>query len=265
MIFATSSVRAEPVHRDLVRDDLLGAGREHRGVDLAGRDRVDAHAVRAEVGRHLARQRGERGLRGGIGGARERMHARARDRGDVDDRALGARELLDQAARQHDRRKEVDAEHLAPDVDVGVDRAHARAAVGLRRDRGVVDERVQLAVFEAALDLGDRVRGVRDVAEVDLDVILGPGFPRTVFRERMARAGDDAPARGREALHRRMPDAAAGAGQQQRAARRWWLALGIGLVSSAAHVAARSILRLDGESATLRVALTGMTAIAAIA
>src|SRR6266403_2831065 len=66
--------RAEPVHRDLLLDDLFGAGRKDRGVDLAGGDRIDAHADPAEIGRHLARQRGERRLRGRIGRARERMH-----------------------------------------------------------------------------------------------------------------------------------------------------------------------------------------------
>src|SRR3954464_558039 len=34
--------RAETMHRNLVRDDILGAGRQDRGVDLAGRNRIDA-------------------------------------------------------------------------------------------------------------------------------------------------------------------------------------------------------------------------------
>src|SRR5450755_3477996 len=54
--------RAEAMHRDLLLDDLLGAGRQDRGVDLAGRDRVDADAEPAEIGSHLAGQGGERGL-----------------------------------------------------------------------------------------------------------------------------------------------------------------------------------------------------------
>jgi len=40
--------RAEPMHRDHL-DDLLGAGRKHRGIDLARRDGVDPHADRAEI------------------------------------------------------------------------------------------------------------------------------------------------------------------------------------------------------------------------
>ena len=48
-------------------------------LDPARRDRIDADAERSEIGRHLAGERGERRLGGGIGGARERMHARARD------------------------------------------------------------------------------------------------------------------------------------------------------------------------------------------
>ena len=41
--------RAEPLQRNLL-DDLLGAGRQDRGVDLARRDGVDADAEPAEVG-----------------------------------------------------------------------------------------------------------------------------------------------------------------------------------------------------------------------
>ncbi len=61
--------------------------------------------------------------------------------------------------------------------------------------------------------------GVVGIGEIDLDVILRPRFPRAIFRKRMARAGDDAPAGGGEALHRGVADAAAGSGEQQRAAR----------------------------------------------
>jgi len=81
--------RAEAAHRDLLLDDLLGAGRQDRGVDLPGRDRVDANAARAEVMRHFARKSGERCLRSGVGRAREGMNATAGDRRHVDDAALG--------------------------------------------------------------------------------------------------------------------------------------------------------------------------------
>src|SRR5262245_34509529 len=50
-------------------------------------------------------------------------------------------------------------------------------------------------------------------------MILRPHLPRAVLGERMARAGDDAPAGGGKALHRRMADAAARPGEEQRAAR----------------------------------------------
>ena len=65
-------------------------------------------------------------------------------------------QFVDQAARQHDRREEIDLEHVLPDVERGVDRAEPLAAFGLGRDRGIVDQRVQLAVVEPLLDLGDR-------------------------------------------------------------------------------------------------------------
>ena len=80
--------RAEPLHRNLL-DDLLGAGRENGGVDLARRNGVDADAEPPEVTCHFAGERSERCLRGRIGRAGERMHARAGNRGDVHHRALG--------------------------------------------------------------------------------------------------------------------------------------------------------------------------------
>jgi len=73
--------RAEAPHGDLLLDDLVGAGREDRGIDLAGGDRIDTNAARAEVMGHLAGQRGKGRLRRGVSGARERMDAAAGDRG----------------------------------------------------------------------------------------------------------------------------------------------------------------------------------------
>jgi hypothetical protein len=46
----------------VVLDDLFGARRQDRRVDLARRDGVDANAARSEVVRHLAGQRREGGL-----------------------------------------------------------------------------------------------------------------------------------------------------------------------------------------------------------
>ena len=70
-------------------------------------------------------------------------------------------------------------------MSVSID-AEPRAAFGLRRNRGVVDQRVQLAAFQPLADFRDRPRGVGMVGEVDLDVILRAGVPRAVFRERDA-------------------------------------------------------------------------------
>ncbi len=117
---------------------------------------------------------------------------------------------------------------MPPDVLRGVDRGQPLAAFGLRRDRGVVDQRVQLAVGQPPLDFVDGVLGVVGIGEIDLDVILRAHLPRAILRKRMARAGDDAPAGGGEALHRGVADAAAGSGEQQRAARLVGLRLDIG-------------------------------------
>src|SRR5436853_46501 len=77
--------------------------------------------------------------------------------------------------------------------------------------------RTPCAALQPLADFRDSARGVRVVGEIDLDVILGTGVPRAVFRERMPRTGKHAPAGAREADHGRMADAAAGAGQKQRA------------------------------------------------
>ena len=76
--YATSKA----AHRQLL-DDLLRAGRQDRGVDLAWRDGVHAYSQRAEIGGHFAGEGGQRRLGGGIGRAGEGMDARACDRGHV--------------------------------------------------------------------------------------------------------------------------------------------------------------------------------------
>src|SRR6266498_4123796 len=110
----------------------------------------------------------------------------------------------------------------------------ASAAIGLGRDGGIVDQRMQLTVLEPALDLGDGDRGAVRIRQIDLDVILGTGFPGAFLREWVARAGDDPPAGAGESLHRRVADAAARAGQQQGAA---------GCVRHAGLIWCRSIFR----------------------
>src|SRR5450631_2863742 len=73
--------------------------------------------------------------------------------------------------------------------------------------------------MDAPLDLVDRRERVLGIGEVDLDVVLGTRLPRAILREWMARTGDDAPAGRGETLHRRVADAAARPGEEQRAAR----------------------------------------------
>src|ERR1700730_13166544 len=76
---------------------------------------------------------------------------------------------------------------------------------------------MQFAAFQPFADFRNRPRGVVMVGEVDLDVILRSGAPRTFLRKGMTRAGDDAPAGAGKADHGGMADAATGAGQKQRA------------------------------------------------
>jgi len=50
--------RTEAMHRNMF-DDLLGSRRQHRRVDFARRDGVDAYADCAEIRGHFPRQRRE--------------------------------------------------------------------------------------------------------------------------------------------------------------------------------------------------------------
>ncbi len=109
---------------------------------------------------------------------------------------------------------------MAPGVDIGIDRAEPAAALRLRGNRGVVDQRVQRAAFQPLADFRNRPRGVGVVGEVDLDVILRACAPRAFLREGMPRTGEDAPTGARKADHGGMADPAAGPGQKQRAPRR---------------------------------------------
>src|SRR5690606_30433784 len=90
--------------------------------------------------------------------------------------------------------------------------------LALGRDPGIVDEGMKRPAIETAADLLHPAGAVRRIAEIDLDVILGPGFPRAAFGKAMARAGDDPPSRAREALDGRVSDPPARTGEHQRLA-----------------------------------------------
>jgi len=112
---------------------------------------------------------------------------------------------------------------VIPHVDRGLDRGQPLAAGRFRRDRRIVDQRMQLAVLERSL-MTAIADNVSCGSARSTWMWSSARFPRAVFRERMARAGDDAPAGGREALHRGMADARLA---RSAAGRRGWLSLGV--------------------------------------
>ena len=201
---------------------------------LPGRGRLDARlellqrhrdiVVLAELPQRRIADRGEqeegRGqcrLRGGIGSAREGMHFGAGDRRHVDHGALRGLQFLQQSARQHDGGEEVDLEHRLPVMLAGLERIHPSATCKLGADGGVVHQCIQLRAVRLQLFPHERDRLVRVLGrgEVNDDVILWARIPRAILGERLARTGDDAPSRRREALHGGVPDATGGAGQNQ--------------------------------------------------
>ncbi len=128
-------------------------------------------------------------------------------------------QFLQQAPRQQDRREEIHLEHPPP-VSSGVSSVPSRAAaLRLGRDAGIVDQGVQLARGQAAAGSPPPPAACRRGRRGRPG--YGPPAPSPMgsSREGVARAGDDAPARRREALHGSMADAARSAGEQQDSAR----------------------------------------------
>ncbi len=143
----------------------------------------------------------------------------AGDRGDVDDRALAAGERRRERARQGERREEIELEHRVPIGDVAVEAAEPLAERRLGRDAGIVDERVERAVADEPRRLLGEALDLGRIAKVGRDVVRPVGIALAFGRHVLARGGDDVPAGGAEALHRRMADAAACAGEEQGFAR----------------------------------------------
>src|SRR5262249_17612098 len=136
------------------------------------------------------------------------MHPRPGDRSDVHDRAFRRFQLVEQAARQHDRSEEVHLKNAVPIFAQSVDRAQPFAAAGFEWDGGIVDKRMEFAI-ETPLGLDNRLLGIFRISQIDLNVILRSCFPWTILRERMARTGNHPPACRREPLYGGMADASA--------------------------------------------------------
>ena len=146
------------------------------------------------------------------------MNARARNRGDVYHRALGSHEFVEQTPRQHDGAEEIDLENQLPVFLRGFNRIEPAAAGLLRADRGIVHQCMKLGPLSLQLlfHQGDGCMGINRGREIKNDVIVGTRIPRAIFGKGLARTGNDTPARRREAFHRGMPDAARGAGEDER-------------------------------------------------
>src|SRR5438105_174818 len=129
-----ADIPAEPLdaeHRGLA--PRLAPGRGHlpgihaRRIDRAGRDAVDADALRPVIDRHRPGQRDDRPLRGRIGGQPARPQRR--DRRHVDDGAAagGLDHRRDRMARHQEHAVDIDLHDTTPVLDRGVDDAAAPA------------------------------------------------------------------------------------------------------------------------------------------
>ena len=198
------------------RRSCLVPGRQDAGVDLAWRHRVHPHAGATQIGRQFAGQRPECRLRRGVRRRRERMHPRAHDGGHVHHCPSRRLQRCPQPLHQCHTGKEVHVEDVQP---VGVRHLQCLnlpAVRPFRRDRRVVDQRIQAVAHDVAQS---RHRGLHagDVGKIELDVVLRPTLPWAARIERMARDGQYPPPRVAERLHRGVPDAAARPGQQKNA------------------------------------------------
>src|SRR5579862_195739 len=148
--------------------DLLGRGREQRGVEQARHDRVAADAFLRQVARDDEGERVHAALRRAVGGLAD-LPVLRRDRRGVDDRAaLAARQRIE---REHALRADRDAAVGAHQIDLDdeVERL-AREAAQLAR----------LLVARRGLD------GIAGAGAVDEDALLAVG------RARLLERGDDA-------------------------------------------------------------------------
>ena len=164
-IAASSSTSTKRRLRDLRQhevDMLLRQLVEDRGLGRGRRHRVDEDVVLREFLAERFRQRDQAGLRGrimrGVGVA-----FLAGDRGDVDDAAV----FLFEHRRHHrlaadEGPVEIDAQHLAPFLEVGF--PHRLVDAG---DAGIVDEDVDLAERLQRLVAGLFDRG--EIGDVDLE------------------------------------------------------------------------------------------------
>src|SRR5271170_4532647 len=104
--------------------------------------------------------------------------------------------------------------HPMPVLNLAIEGAEPFSRRVLRRYSGIVDEGVQRTV-EGIFRLGDKAVEIRWIAEIGGDVMGPVRVALALRRHRVARACNDPPAGIAEAFDRRMPDAAAGTGQQQ--------------------------------------------------
>ena len=107
-----------------------------------------------KVGRHLACQRTECNLGRGIGRAGEFMDTTSGDGGDIDHGAAAPLKRVDQRAGQHDRREDIHLKDGVPDIKRGRDGVHPRAVIALRRNAGIVDQRMQRRAVQPVHELG---------------------------------------------------------------------------------------------------------------
>jgi hypothetical protein len=59
------------------------------------------------------------------------------------------------------------------------------ALLALRRDAGIVDQRLQSAAGQAVADFVDGPLGIGGIGQIDLDMILRSHFPRAVLGKGM--------------------------------------------------------------------------------
>ena len=105
-------------------------------------------------------------------------------------------------------------EHLAPIHQVSVQRAQPLSIRPLRRNTGVVDQRIEASI-QFILNDPNSINRICGVGQVHLHVIFTSSAPGTFFRDRVARTGDDPPAFKIEPAHGCMADTAACTSQKK--------------------------------------------------
>src|SRR5579871_2412237 len=198
---------------NLMVDDVFGAWRQDRSINLSGGNGIDAYALRSKLMSHLSRQGEKCCLGHRISSAREGMDFETGNRGDIGNCAPGACQLGKESPGEQGIRDQIDVENGRPRASVALEHAKSRSVFAFGRDPRIVHERVQFAVRKpTTYFFGNLLDGIQ-IREVRLNMRLSRGWPLAVFGKRLSRHSENLPVVFLEQLYSCVSDPTTRAGK----------------------------------------------------